>query len=153
MEQNNKFDNDKNGIVEYLKAEIDKVTVEKNSLTRQLIQLEGEKSKIQALYEQESANWNLHKQGLEDKEKKMKSNHEKMFQMLKNCGTETEMSKVAELQGLCKKYSGQIEEYKTKHSEEKRKLIEENSGLNEKVSLYESDIENLKNQFFENENC
>lgn len=120
-------------IVDFLKGENDKLKEEKVELTKQIIYTEGEKAKIQALYNQDIENWGKYRISSDEKETKMKANQEKMFAMLKNCDTDSEMNKVNDLRKLCQTYSDQIEEYKTTHAQEKNRLASENSSLSQEV--------------------
>jgi hypothetical protein len=85
------------------------------------------------LYNQDIENWGKYRISSDEKETKMKANQEKMFAMLKNCDTDSEMNKVNDLRKLCQTYSDQIEEYKTTHAQEKNRLASENSSLSQEV--------------------
>lgn len=101
-------------MTDFLRIEIDRLNDTNTSQSKQIIHIEGEKSKLKAMYEQDSTNWKLEKSQFISKEKKLKENHEKMLK-LQSINICTDVSRLDALNHQIKRYVEQLNKSKTKY--------------------------------------
>ena len=134
-------------IQDFLRNEIDRLNESNTFQSKKIIHIEGEKSKLLAVYEQENANWRIEKSQFIAKEKKLKENHEKMMKQ-QTMNVQSDASKVATLNNQIKRYVEELckskEKYDTDIESFKLEIKEKDNEINKVLANMEKESDAWK---------